>query len=37
MLDGILNSVSPLEGTCDLINTIKSPFLDVISRLYGVS
>ena len=26
MLDGTLNSVSLVEGMCDLINTIKPPF-----------
>ena len=40
MLDKILNSVSPLNpltGICDLTNTIKPPFVDVICRLYGLS
>ena len=32
---GILKLLSLLKGTCDLTNTIKPPFLFVISSLYG--
>ena len=33
--DGILKSLSLLGGMCDLTNTIKPPFLSIISNLYG--
>ena len=35
ILDGTLKSLSVLEGMWDLTNTIKPPFLSVISYLYG--
>ena len=35
ILHGILKSLSLLEGMRDLINTIKAPFVSVISSLYG--
>ena len=35
-LDGILKSLSLLEGICDLTNTIKSPLFSVISSIYGL-
>ena len=35
-LDGTLKSLSVLEGMSDLPNTIKPPFLSVISSLYSI-
>ena len=36
ILDGILKSLSFLEGKCDLTNTIKQRLLSVISGIYGM-
>ena len=36
ILDGILKSLSFLEGKCDLTNTIEQRLLSVISGIYGL-
>ena len=36
ILDGILKSLSLLEGMCDLRNTIMPPLFSVISSIYGL-
>ena len=36
ILGGILKSLSLLEATCDLTNTIKQPLFSVISSVYGL-
>ena len=36
ILDGILKSLSLLEGMCDVTNTITPPLLSLISSIYGL-